>query len=53
MKYFVILLFLTGLSVMVFAEEIPIQTQTPNDTDLLITGSVDYPPTGETHHFLF
>ena len=48
MKYFVILLFLVGLGEMAFAEEIPIQVQTPNDTDLIITGSVDYPPIGET-----
>lgn len=48
MKYFVILLFLIGLGEMAFAEEIPIRIQTPNDTDLIITGSVDYGPTEET-----
>lgn len=39
---------LIGLSGMAFAEEIPIQVQTPNDTDLIITGSVDYIPIEET-----
>ena len=48
MKYLVILLFLIGLGGVVFAEEIPIQIQTPNDTDLIVTGSVDYTPRGES-----
>ncbi len=49
MKYFVILLLLLiGLGGMAFAEEVPIQIQTPNDTDLIITGSVDYTPHGES-----
>ena len=40
MKYFLIFLILIGFTGIVFAEEIPVEIQTPNDVDLLISGMV-------------
>ena len=48
MWYFVFLLFLIGSGGIVFAEEIPVQIQTPDDVDLIVIGSVDYAPDGES-----
>jgi len=43
MKYFLILLVLIGFSLPAFAQEIPVDVQTPNDVDLVITGMVEIP----------
>lgn len=43
MKYFAIFLILIGFTGIVFAEEIPIEIQTPNDINLIISGTIlDY-----------
>lgn len=45
MKYFLILLIIIGFAGIAYAEEIPVEIQTLNSTDLIITGTVgDFPP---------
>jgi hypothetical protein len=47
MKYLVIFLVLIGMSAIVYAEDIPVEIQTPNDVDLIITGMMEIPVTKE------
>lgn len=47
MKYFVIFLVLVGMSGTAFAEDIPVDIQTPNDVDLIVSGMMEMPVTKE------
>ncbi|QLH10855.1 hypothetical protein [Nitrosarchaeum sp. AC2] len=47
MKYLVIFLVLIGMSAIAYAEDIPVEIQTPNNVDLIITGMMEMPVTNE------
>lgn len=50
MKYVVIFLVLIGMSGIAYAEDIPLEIQTPNDVVLIITGMMEMPETKEDPH---